>query len=87
MSFLAGYPWPLDGVSRHEPTPEEVARSPFGGAVQELAEGRAHRFRRGDLPDGHSLNTRRAHRPGTYPETVERIVKGCLTACIRCGSA
>ena len=41
------------GHSSYEPTPEEIAGNAFGGPVSELAEGRAYRLSRRDLPLDH----------------------------------
>jgi hypothetical protein len=53
LAAFLGHEWPLGGHSSYEPTPEEIAEHAFGGAVQQLASGGAHRLRRNDLPDWH----------------------------------
>jgi hypothetical protein len=53
LAVLLGHDWPLGDHSSYEPTPQEIAEWPLGGPVAALAEGKAHRLHRRDLPLDH----------------------------------
>ena len=53
LAAFLGHEWPLGGHSAYEPTPQEIAEWPLGGAVAALADGREYRLSRRDLPLDH----------------------------------